>query len=323
MDNWDIQARAVAQRYWPECIRKDALIARHVVDLQSNNKFREGLCIHGNDHVEVNNNNCWDPGVSVTMPSLSDFVAPPNGWEAEDVENCDNARTDGKNPGLADALGEEWLDPKIVDQVHSIIDSLLDLGSGNIPAYIGVDASGDAIPTSQIVVTTTSQKFDVASVEVGRIYHVTCPGNSLLNLGNNVVLEKVVIVTECRITTGNNSIYEDVILASYSGDKQNGQYSKAINIGQGNQMGTDDTCNPTGNVKLFSGGSIHSAAGVQFYGVQAVAVWDISLAAQAEGLEGIVMQAGNDIDISSNNAFGGACSGGVAAIAVPYFRLVL
>ena len=57
--------------------------------------------------------------------------------------------------------------------------------------------------------------------------------------------------------------------------------------------------------------------------MQAVAVWDISLAAQAEGLEGIQILAGNDVDVSSNNAFGGGCSGGVNPVQVPYYRLVL
>jgi len=311
MDSWNVNAQAVAQRYWPNCLNEDALIARHVVDLQSNNDFESGLCIHGNDHVEVNNNNTWDPGVNVTMPSLADFVIP-----SSDI--------DVHNPGLADALGEEWFDPKIVDYTHDIINSLLDPSSANLPSYIGIDEYGDAINPDDIVISIRSQQFSVGSAEQGYVYHVTCPGNSLLNLGNNVVLEKVVIVADCRIATGNNSLYEDVILASFAGDKPNeSQYAKSINIGQSNQMGSDDNCAMTGNVKLLSGGSIHSAADVEFYGVQAVAVWDVHLAAQAEGLEGILILAGNDIDIASNNAFGGACSGGVQAIAVPYFRLVL
>jgi hypothetical protein len=323
MSSWNVDAQAVAQRYWPECLNKDALIARHVVDLQSNNDFTEGLCIHGNDHVEVNNNNCWEPGVLVTMPKLADFVAPSNGWESDDVEDCDNARTDGKNPGLADALGEEWFDPKIVDQVHTVLNAMLDPTSADMPSYIGTDADGDPIEPGDILKPYTSQQFDVGLAVPGHIYYVTCPGNSLLNLGNNVVLKKVVIITECRIATGNNSVYEDVVLGSFSGDKQNGQYSKSINIGQGNRMGVDDSCDPDGNVKLFAGGSIHSAADLQFYGVQAVAVWDVHLAAQAQGLEGIQVLAGNDVDIASNNAFGGGCSGGVNAVQVPYFRLVL
>jgi hypothetical protein len=324
MDSWNVNAQAVAQRYWPECLNKDAIIARHVVDLQSNNKFRDGLCVHGNDHVEVNNNNCWEEGVSVTMPSLADFVAPPNGWAQEDAENCNNLRTDGKNPGLADALGEEWFDPKIVDHVHSTLDSFLDPSSANTPSYIGTDVNGEIIPTASIVKTYTSQQFNWGLAVPGYIYYITCPGNSLLNLGNNVVLRKVVIITQCRIATGNNSIYEDVVLGSYAGDKPNeSQYAKSINIGQGNRMGVDDTCGETGNVKLFAGGSIHSAADLQMYGVQAVAVWDIHLAAQAEGLEGVQILAGNDVDVASNNAFGGGCVGGVNPVQVPYFRLVL
>lgn len=310
MDNWNVNAQAIAQRYFPKCMNSDGLIARNIVDMQSNNVLRDGICIHGNDHVEVNNGNVWHAGVSVTMPSLEDLEIPSNDMNTH-------------NPGLPAALGEEWFDPKIVDQTDYILNQLLDPTSPFKPSYIGTDENGNAIPANQIVITKASNQFSVASAKVGHIYKITCPGNSLLNLGNYVVLKKVVIIADCRIYTGNGSIYEDVVLGTFSGDKPNESiYAKSINLGQGNRMGANDNCDPAGNVLMVGNGSIDSAAGQQFYGVQAIAVWDITLAAQAQGLHGILLQAGNDISITSNNSFGSTCAN-IGAIQLPYFRLVL
>jgi hypothetical protein len=132
------------------------------------------------------------------------------------------------------------------------------------------------------------------------------------------------IIANCRIYTGQGAYLHDVILASTRGDVEDNQlYPKAINIGQSAQLGADDGCATSGNVKLFAtGGSIRSAADIEAYGLQAVAVRDIKFTAQAKGLEGILLQAGNDVSITSNNSFGSTCPN-LDAIQVPYFRLVL
>ena len=46
LTNWNVQARAVAQRFIPECL-KDGLIARGIVDISSNNGFVNQICVHG------------------------------------------------------------------------------------------------------------------------------------------------------------------------------------------------------------------------------------------------------------------------------------
>jgi Flp pilus assembly protein TadG len=297
MDDWDVNAQAVAQRYFPKCTNTDGLFARHVVDMQSNNILKDGICIHGNDHVEVNNGNNWEAGVSVTMPSLSDLQIP-------------NSDIDTLNPGQKRALGEEWFDVKIVDQIGDIVASIKAGESTYLPSYIGVDSSGDTIPAEDLVVSISAAQFNAATAEKGYIYDLTCPGNSLLVLGpSSIEVSKMAIIANCRIYTGQGAYLHDVILASTRGDVEDNQlYPKAINIGQSAQLGADDGCATSGNVKLFAtGGSIRSAADIEAYGLQAVAVRDIQFTAQAKGLEGILLQAGNDVSITSNNSFGSTC----------------
>lgn len=309
MAGWDVNAQAVAQRYVPECLHGDAIIAGKIVDLQSNNTFQPGICIHGNGHVEVNNGNTWEPGVSVTMPDLADLVTPSSDLETQ-------------NAGLVDALGEEWFLPKIVSQVPEIIDSLLDPAGPYTPSYIGFDGAGDPIPPANIVVTSSSAGFSAASMQQGHIYHVTCANpNGLLNLGAGVEVSKAVLVTNCRLYTGANSYFHDVILASTAFDSTGVTFPKSINIGQGNQFGANDACDPGGNVQVIAKNSIHGAASMSAYGAQFVAMGDVELAAQAGGMQGIQILAGQDASITSNNAFGGGCPV-VGGIQVPYFRLV-
>jgi hypothetical protein len=58
------------------------------------------------------------------------------------------------------------------------------------------------------------------------------------------------------------------------------------------------------------------------HGLQVVAAGDVELGARDEGINGISVQTGQDITLTSNNAFG-ICSGGAPDLfTVPYYRLV-
>ena len=59
IDDWDIVTPAVFATYRPMCFR-EGFVADGVVDLQSNNGYSNGFCIHSNDHVEMNSNNTFE-----------------------------------------------------------------------------------------------------------------------------------------------------------------------------------------------------------------------------------------------------------------------
>jgi hypothetical protein len=88
-------------------------------------------------------------------------------------------------------------------------------------------------------------------------------------------------------------------------------------------LGAPDNCTLGGGVQLFSSASIHFSSSMTIDGLQVVAAGDVELGARDDGIRGISVQAGQDITLTSNNAFG-LCSGGAPNLFVtPYYRLVL
>jgi len=61
--NWDVATNAVYTTYRPTCFR-EGFVAEGVVDIQSNNGFSNGFCLHSNSYVSMNNNNFFEPGTS-------------------------------------------------------------------------------------------------------------------------------------------------------------------------------------------------------------------------------------------------------------------
>jgi len=314
LSNWNVTTYAIAQRFIPDCLT-DGLLARGVVDISSNNSFANDMCVHGQQGVQMAMNNQFDPGVRVTMPDVdNDLVTPAGG-------------TSG-NPGLADALGEESLDPRMVNHVDNIMDDLLAMQDYVTPSYI--DTTLDVI--------VVNQTYNFAGVEAGRVYHVECASNKNVGIPTNTVLDRVVIVADCRIGVGPRVAMSDVVLASRAGGNP-GNPNSNTNNGQGGQggagvesaninfsanvvLGTADGCQPGGGVQVFSNASIHFASTTEYNGVQIVATGDVDLGARGNGINGINVQTGGDITMTSNDAFG-LCAGGAPSLfTVDYYRLV-
>ena len=96
-----------------------------------------------------------------------------------------------------------------------------------------------------------------------------------------------------------------------------------INFSANVELGAPDGCLPGGGVQLFSSATIHFSSTMLINGVQMVAAGDVELGARDQGINGISVQTGHNITLTSNNAFG-LCSGGVPDLfTVPYYRLVL
>ena len=298
LTNWNVQARAVAQRFIPECL-KDGLVARGIVDISSNNGFVNQICVHGQQGVHMQNHNFFELGVTVSMPDpSSQLTIPAVGMES--------------NPGLPEALRENILDPRMVNHIDEIIADMLTMQSYVMPAYIDT-----ALP-----VLVVDEKFKLANAQPGRIYHVVCKPNKNTLIAANSILTEVVIVAECEIKINAGATITSAVLASRSGG--NGNISKAnVGVAANVQLGLPDNCAEGGGVQIFSNATIHTASSTKIDGVQMVAKGDIELGARSAGINGISAQAGGNITLTSNNQFG-LCSGGAPNLfTVKYYRLVL
>jgi len=71
-NTWDVTTPAVFTTYRPMCFR-EGFVADGVVDIQSNNDFSNGFCVHSNTYVSIYNNNTFEPGTVVSMPNINDI----------------------------------------------------------------------------------------------------------------------------------------------------------------------------------------------------------------------------------------------------------
>jgi hypothetical protein len=308
LTHWDVRAQAVAQRFIPDCLR-DGLIAREMVDISSGNSFVNQICIHGEEGVNMQSSNSYQSGVNVTMPSMGMLELPASGMAS--------------NAGLHDALRENYLDPRMVNHIDEIIATLRDpsLDTGLVtvtPAYID---------TSLPVIEETN-KMDFTALNfapgAGRIYNIDCKGKPTVSIPAGVTLSNVVILIECSLLVTPDSTLTNVVLASYrTANGQDPHDIVNIAVAANVQLGNPDNCALGGGVQIFSAASVKIASGVSIDGLQIVAAGDIELGARENGINGISAQSGQDITMTSGNAFG-LCSGGAPDLfTVPYYRLVL
>lgn len=120
-DQWQLVQSSVFTTYYPTCLR-EGFVANGVVDLQSNNNYTNGFCIHSNSYVSLNSNNTFEPGTIVSMSDLDDLELPNSGYKT--------------NVGLEQALREGSWNIRIVSRIAPLIAKLEALDPTVTPKYI-------------------------------------------------------------------------------------------------------------------------------------------------------------------------------------------
>jgi len=327
--NWNVTTYAIAQRFIPECLLNDGLVARGIVDIVARNGFFNRICIHGQQGVIERQHNTHELGVTISTPDMyNDIVVPAGDYES--------------NPGLPEAMREMSLDPRMVNHVDEIMVDMLAMENYVTPDYIDTSAtSGTSLPSVEV----KDKNWDFSDAEAGHIYHIQCSPMQQVGIPQGTILTGVVIISDCVIGVGANVFMSDVVLASLSGGNPGGNDDNGNAGGNGRggttsghggagvefanitfaanvQLGTPDNCTPGGGVQIFSNASVHFSSSMLINGLQIVVAGDVDLGAQAQGINGINVQAGGDITLASNNMFG-ICSGGAPnLLTVNYYRLV-
>ncbi|RVV98648.1 hypothetical protein EKE94_06970 [Mesobaculum littorinae] len=290
--SFDIRTEAVYETYVPRCLR-EGLFADDVIDVQSNNFYSSGFCMHSNAHVALNNNNTFEQGSVVSMPEIDDLDLPKSGFE--------------KNDGLEEALFETTYQPKLTDRVDEILEGLAQVGSPYRPSYLGatteIELKGKTIAQDDLV--------------KGRLHRMTCGGGGgHVTIDAGVQLNQMVILTDCKVKFGADVLIEDAIVATTNTD------ARSLSGAADFAVGRDDGCAAGGGGKLVTAGGMDFAAKLALYGAQLVARGDIRFAAQAEGVEGVSIVAGGRIDGSSNMSISYCDGMGMEDIyQARYFRL--
>ena len=289
---WDVDTTAIAIKYVPECIRRAGFVAYNMVDTNSNNHYVHPFCIHGqnvpvdpgpNHAVEVQNNSIFDPGVMVSMPYKPDLSRLPQVYDNEGLESAHTG-------------GDLW--PADVAKLPDIIAGLTTFGSQYMPGYI---------TASEVTEITNSY---AGPYEAGNVYEATCSGGNDLTLPSDVTIEDVVIVSDCGIRSSTGLTLTNVAVASKGlGNGANPTLSHEINFASDVNLGSATFCaTGEGGVEIYAYASAHVAAGTVGEGIRIVVGGDLELTSQID-LVGIVAQAGNNIDHTSNGTTGGCPDG--------------
>jgi hypothetical protein len=287
----DVAAQAVFATFRPACLR-EGFVAENIVDLQSNNGFSNGFCIHSNTHVSLNSGNIFEEGTVVSMPDLDQLDLPRSGFES--------------NSGLEVALRQGRMHIRILGMIDEIAAGILDYYSEHIPDYI----------TDPDVYTHSGNRFDASDFVPGTINYLNC--SSGVTLRNDAgAYSKVVIYSECKISLSQGVIFEDVVMFSESTRSDSITGPSAI------QFGRDDSCAADGGVQVITRGGMNFPADLRMYGGQLVALGEIEFAADANGLEGVSMISAMWISGTSNMDMAFCGSGMENNFEAEYFRLAL
>lgn len=291
IDAWDLTATATYTTYQPTCFR-EGFVAKGVVDLQSNNNFSNGFCIHSNDYVSLNSNNLFEPGTVVSMPNLNDLDIPNSGFET--------------NVGLETALRPGSYHIRIVERIDEIIDTIDEVTSPYRPDYI----------TSTTTNTVKKNTIVAADLRANKINYWNCSGGGKGTISNGEVIKDLVIVSTCEIKFGSGVKVENAVIVTTNTS------AKSFNSGSGFTLGLDDSCAPGGGAQLVTLGGMNFAANLEIYGSQMLAIGDIEFAARADGVEGAAMVSAGTISGTSNMDMAFCGVGMDNNFQAEYFRLV-
>ena len=288
-DYWQISATSVFVRATPDCF-DGGFIANGTVNIASNNDFTNGFCIHGNGGVDVNSNILFGSGVRVSMPNSA--LVEDGGMFA--LKGTGHTWEDGMSNQVAD----QWLQPSLatVASLEQTFADLADPTNLRTPSYI----TNKTVNKFSVL---PNQPLSAGQLLPNAVNVIDCP-NKGLDFPDNMTVENVVIIADCKVNFGQDALVRNAIIATTDTGNQSFNASASL------QLGEDDSCADGGGVSLFTMGDAHFSAQTEWFGVELIAQGDAHISAKADGIEGVSIETGGDIFATSNLSFG-ACNEGI------------
>lgn len=293
VDSWSISREAVFEAFSPGCAEQ-GFLAEGPIDVQSNNAYLNGFCLHSNTWVSINSNNSFTPGTVLSMPDMTLLDMPASGF--------------ANNPGLQAALRPREVEIRELRDLAAIIDQIQTLGSWHTPDYV----------TSGTVIQLKGTSFDPSHFTAGRIHRITdCAGKvTIATKALATTVRKAVIVTDCAVSLGSGLAFEDAVLATRDVG------AKSVTGASGVRLGRVDACQPGGGAQVLTLGSADLPSGFNLHGSQVIARGDITFSSNANGV-GLSLIAGGRIDGTSNMTMTRCRDGMAGNFKVDHYRLAL
>lgn len=288
--DWDLRASSIFETYHPTCLM-EGFVAEDVVDIQSNNSYFNGFCVHSNKWVEINNNNYFEAGTVVSMPDKDLLVVKTTG------------NGEPKNEGIDEALREGRWFIKILNRLDEITAGVEDRHSIHAREFV----------KNYNVVDITKKKVGVTDFKKDRIHKADCNGTVTLEAGT---YDSIVFIANCAIKFNNGvHITNSTIITTDTG-------AKSMSAPQNLKIGLEDDCAPGGGSQLITYGGFEVASKLEVHGSQVIAAGNIEFSANADGIRGASLVAGGRIDGTSNMNFSFCGTGMEHIFAAEYFRMV-
>lgn len=342
IDDFEIYATSTFAVYNPTCLT-EGFVANGIVDMQNQNIFGAGMCVHSNSEVQLQTNNRFELGSIVSMPGGADSVVVPDD-KIQDVY------------GLQAALKDDKFDTRIFSRIENMTYQYQNPNGVDLPHP---EVAGDKIDWPSYISDKTVQDMgkvsdiDSTSLPAGGVYFVDCTNQNTgltINSGNGgssvtvedvleistsngngkdgggsseplPVLSQVIVITPCPVTLGQGSSLQNARIISLSNDSVSFKAASGLSLGA---IGLDGC--ETDGAQLISKGGMQFAADFSAYGSQMIAMGDIKFAAtpsQPNDFKGVSMVSNSTIDVASHvNAEQGCTPGGGDQIKASYFRMV-
>lgn len=287
--DWDVRTSAIFETFYPTCLI-EGFVAQDVVDIQSNNSYFNGFCIHSNAYVSINNNNFFESGTVVSMP------------DTDLLEVSINGNGEDKNEGLQDALREGKWFIKILNRLDLIVDGVQDSESRFARTYT----------TDFTTVDITKNTIDPSDVPAGHVYSVNCNSKFTFNSG---IYDKIVLIANCPLQFKNGAEFHDSVIITT--DTSNKSMYAPNNL----TLGRSDDCADGGGAQMVTYGGFEVASSLEMHGSQIIAAKNVEFSANADGIRGASIVAGGRIDGTSNMNFAFCGEGMGHTFMAEYFRL--
>lgn len=302
LDAWDIGAIAVVETAHPLCLR-EGFVGDGIVDIQSNNAFYNGFCLHSNTHVSVNQNNIFEEGTVVSMPLYGDETL---------LEKLDApASVCESNDGLCEALTESFYNIRILNRVDDIVAAMQSGDIEKLPDYV--------TETGKTPTWISGSTLSMAGngLTPGSVYRLACDKGKKVTLQNDSVFTGVVLIADCELAFAQGVELNDVVIVNMDTS------AKSINAPSGLQLGKDDGCAEHGGAQIVTMGGVDVASDLRMYGGQIIAKGNVYFAANANGLAGASIISAGEISGTSNMTMGFCGTGMEDNFEVDYFRTVM
>ena len=322
-DAFSVRTASIFETYVPDCLR-EGFVAEEMVDIQSNNSYFDGFCIHSNDVVSINSNNYFEEGTVVSMPDATRLDMPASGATS--------------NEGLTEALRYGAMQIRLINALRQVPATPYATGTAAMWNYIQLATrdgqldyltaaprnitiiNGRPAPSSASADTVQAgrnllDRNDALALRPNAVNYVFCSSSST-QLQVDQVLTNMVMITNCQISFGSGGALENGLIATL--------HTGASSIGGASdtRIGVVDDCAAGGGAQLISLGGMRFASGVAIHGGQLIALGEILFAANGEGLRGTSIISGDTVSGTSNMEMGLCGSGMEDNLSLDYFRMV-